>query len=83
MSQSGGISGNFGGAGADFKARGALRMKTVSQGREQHGYARRPRFASDCSSGTLGQLPIPGCCQVNRCRKNCAVAKTVQSFSRE
>ena len=33
--QSGGISGNFGGAGADLRPLGALRMKIVSQCREQ------------------------------------------------
>ena len=35
--KSGGISDNFGGAGADLRALGALRMKVVSQCREQTG----------------------------------------------
>jgi hypothetical protein len=36
--KSGGISGNFGGTGADLRPLGALRMKTVSQCREQAGW---------------------------------------------
>jgi len=35
--KSGGISGNFGGAGADLRPLGTLRMKIVSQCREQAG----------------------------------------------
>jgi len=37
--KSGGISGNFGGAGEDPRPLGALRMKIVSQCREQAGWA--------------------------------------------
>jgi hypothetical protein len=38
--KSGGISGNFGGTGADLRPLGALRMKTVSQCREQAGWGK-------------------------------------------